>query len=331
MRSLPFLLKPVEKDYLWGGRRLRERYGKKGATETVAETWECSTHPHGLTSIASGPLLGMTLQQALQEQPQWLGTDVLSKVGDSGMLPILVKFIDAAKDLSIQVHPHDDYAAIHENGQKGKTEWWYVLEAEEKAQLVYGFHRTITAEELRQRIADGTIEQCLRYMPVKADEVYPVPAGTVHAIGAGSIIVEIQECSDLTYRLYDYNRRNANGALRPLHVDKALAVAKTDESMPVRQPLRTLKFYRGYAMELLWRCPYFQVERMLWNTETEEQEVFLSQLSESFQVFICIKGEGCLTGPDFVLPFTKGQTVFMPAGEERFQLEGFGQLLKVRC
>ena len=202
MKHIPFLLRPVGKDYLWGGERLKTAYHKQIDLTPLAETWECSTHPDGCSVVDSGAAAGKPLRTVLQEHPEYLGT----YANPEGELPILIKLIDAKKDLSVQVHPDDAYAKQYENGQNGKTEMWYVLEAEPDASLVYGFRHTMTPERLRQSLAEGTLEADLQSVPVSKNDAFLIPAGTVHAIGAGILLAEIQQSSNLTYRLYDYNR-----------------------------------------------------------------------------------------------------------------------------
>ena len=177
----------------------------------------------------------------------------------SGELPILIKLIDAKKDLSVQVHPSDAYARENENGQLGKTEMWYVLDAKKDAKLIYGLYHDVTKEQLRRSIEDGTVEKYLQKVPVKKNDLFYIEAGTIHAIGAGVLVAEIQESSNLTYRLYDYDRVGKDGKKRELHIDKALETADLNASAEPRQPLRVLKYRRGCASELLCRCKYFEV------------------------------------------------------------------------
>ena len=210
----PFLLRPCGKDYIWGGRRLNDEFEKNIPMSPLAETWECSTHPDGPSWVVGGEFDGMELTQVLRLHPEYLG----SHPNTDGELPILIKFTDADKDLSVQVHPDDAYAAVHEDGQLGKTEMWYVLDAAKDAKLVYGFRKNMTAEKVRTAIADGSIMKYLQQVPVHKDDVFFLQPGTIHAIGAGALIAEIQENSNLTYRLYDYDRMDKNGQKRPLHV-----------------------------------------------------------------------------------------------------------------
>lgn len=233
MKHIPFLLRPVGKDYLWGGERLKTAYHKQIDLTPLAETWECSTHPDGCSVVDSGAAAGKPLRTVLQEHPEYLGT----YANPEGELPILIKLIDAKKDLSVQVHPDDAYAKQYENGQNGKTEMWYVLEAEPDASLVYGFRHTMTPERLRQSLAEGTLEADLQSVPVSKNDAFLIPAGTVHAIGAGILLAEIQQSSNLTYRLYDYNRTDANGNKRPLHIEKAVATVDYQQKpLPGTEP-----------------------------------------------------------------------------------------------
>ena len=327
-RNKPFLLKPVGKDYLWGGERLKYEYGKEVDMAPLAETWECSTHPDGLSMAASGAFSGRTLKEILEIHPEYIGTH---PTGNGG-LPILMKLIDAKKDLSVQVHPGDEYAGKYENGQSGKTEMWYVADARKDTRLVYGFYHDISREELEESLVNGTVERYLQKVTIHKDDVFFIEAGTVHAIGAGALIVEVQESSNLTYRMYDYNRLDKNGKLRELHIKKALDVADRRGSAQPRQPLRILKYRKGAASEILCRCRYFQVERHLLNTETARKLLGFRTLSNSFQVFVCLDGCGVLYMEDGdMLNFFKGDTVFVPAQSMRLKFHGKAQLLSVTC
>lgn len=328
LKASPFLLKPAGKDYLWGGSRLNDDFSKGIDMEPLAETWECSTHPDGPSIVASGPYTGRTLTEVLGEHPEYLGSHPRTK----GELPILIKFIDAKKDLSVQVHPDDAYAMEHENGSLGKTEMWYVLDAAKDAKLIYGFFHDMKKETLKKSLEAGTVEKYLQKVPVKKDDVFYVEAGTVHGIGAGALIAEIQENSNLTYRLYDYDRVDKNGKKRELHIEKALEVANLKSSAAPRQPMRVLRYKTGCATELLYRCKYFQVERQLINTERCRQMADFQTGSNSFQVLLCISGCGVIlleTGE--TIHFFKGDCVFVPANSIRLKLHGRAQMLKVGC
>lgn len=327
-RNKAFLLKPAGKDYLWGGLRLKEDFGKELPMEPLAETWECSTHLEGSSIVASGENIGRTLSELLKEHPEYMGTHPRMGQQPMGQLPILIKLIDAKQDLSVQVHPNDAYAREHENGAMGKTEMWYVLDAAEDAHLVYGFLHDMGREALEESLKSGTIEKYLQKVKIKKDDVFYIEAGTVHAIGAGALIAEIQENSNLTYRMYDYDRLDKTGKSRKLHVEKALQVINLKGSAQPRQPMRILRYQPGCAMEFLCRCRYFQVERLLLNTQAGHKVVFQTG-ENSFQVLLCVEGSGILKETDNHISFKKGDCIFIPANSESLVLAGKAQLLKV--
>ena len=319
-------MKPAAKDYLWGGNRLNDDFSKDIDMHPLAETWECSTHPDGPSIVASGEHTGKTLIEVLREHPEYLGSHPRTK----DELPILVKLIDAKQDLSVQVHPSDEYAQKHEHGQLGKTEMWYILDAAKGAQLVYGFKMNQDKETIKKAIQNGTVEKYLQKVPVKKNDLYYIKAGTVHAIGAGALIAEIQESSNLTYRLYDYNRIDKTGKKRELHIDKGLAVAELMGVTDPRQPLRVLKYRRGCASELLCRCKYFEVYRMLLNTERCREMVSYQADNASFRVLLCTEGCGSVRTEEGSREFFKGDCIFVPANSERLRLHGQAQFLDVR-
>ena len=323
----PFLLLPAAKDYLWGGSRLNDDFAKGIALSPLAETWECSTHPDGQSRVAA---TGETLGELLAAHPEYLGTHPLATTGGRPELPILIKLIDASHDLSVQVHPDDEYARIHENSL-GKTEMWYVLAAKKNAEVIYGFCRDMEPDELRAALENGSVGKFLNHVPVYKDDIFYVEAGIVHAIGAGVLLAEIQENSNITYRLYDYGRRDKNGKTRPLHVDKALEAASLSASNMPRQPLRVLRYRRGCASELLTRCKYFQVERLLLNTEIHRALTAYQTGANSFHALLCTEGCGVLFGEGFMLNFFKGDCIFVPADSIPLKLHGKAQLLDVSC
>lgn len=331
-KNEPFLLSPAGKDYLWGGNRLNTDFDKQIDLNPLAETWECSTHPDGVSTVASGVHCGQTLDMVLSEHPEYLGRRLT--------LPVLVKFIDAGQNLSVQVHPDDEYARTHENGSPGKTEMWYVLDAAPGAYLIYGFNRDMDEELLRNSLEQGNIEKYLQKIPVQKDDVFYIEAGTVHAIGAGVLLAEVQENSNLTYRLYDYDRTDRHGRKRPLHIGKAMEVLNYKSSENPRQPIRVLRYQPGCASEFLCRCKYFQVERLLINTTPAHAAPECATTEHSFQVLLCLEGSGDiiykenrnLTSCDNKkLPFAKGSCVFVPADSVPLQLEGKAQILKISC
>lgn len=321
----PFLLRPSGKDYIWGGKRLNDEFEKNIPLSPLAETWECSTHPAGPSWVVGGEFDGMELAQVLRLHPEYLGTHP----DTDGELPILIKFIDADKDLSVQVHPDDAYAATNENGQWGKTEMWYVLDAAKDACLVYGFRHDTNEEEIRVAIADGTVMRHLQKVSIHKDDVFFMKPGIVHAIGAGALIAEIQQNSNLTYRLYDYDRVDGNGQKRPLHIDKAMKVADFQSASEPKQPMRVLRYRQGMATELLCRCKYFEVCRMIVNTERRQKIAFRAD-ELSFRVLLCVDGCGSLRFEGESLDFYKGDCIFVPANSVELRIHGQAQFLDVR-
>lgn len=316
----PLRLSPAGKGYLWGGDRLKKEYNKRIDITPLAESWECSVHPDGMSIVSGGEFSGMTLGQVLEKNPQYLGSK-------SREFPILVKFIDAASDLSIQVHPDDSYARENEN-DNGKTEFWYVLDAEEGAELIYGFEHAMDRKKLWRAIEEGRLETMLHHIPVHKGDVFLVKPGTVHAIGKGVVIVEVQESSNVTYRLYDYDRRDKDGNKRELHFDKAADVLNMKPVDIIRQPNRMVRYFFGCAREILCRCEYFEVERI-----QVTKGFSFSVLETSFQVLLCIDGNGGLETDETNRPirFDKGGCIFLPAGLGRCHVIGECTLLKVRC
>lgn len=321
----PLLLKPSGKDYLWGGQRLNDEFEKGIDLSPLAETWECSTHPDGPSFVVNGEFEGMQLAEVLKLHPEYLGEKHIGL----DELPILIKFIDAKSDLSVQVHPTDEYANDQEHGQLGKTEMWYVLDATKDAKLIYGFKHDCNEAQVRRAIDNGTLVQLLQQVPVQKNDLFFIEAGTVHAIGAGALVAEIQENSNLTYRLYDYDRVGKDGKKRELHVDKAMKVAKLKSSATPKQPLRVLKYRSGVASELLCRCKYFEVYRMIVNTE-RRQVVHYRADEVNFRVLLCVNGCGTMSFNEESINIYKGDCVFFPADSEKVSIHGQLQFLDVR-
>ena len=301
----PFLLIPAAKDYLWGGNRLNDDFGKGIDLSPLAETWECSTHPDGPSIIANGRYRGQKLTDVLKKTPELLGKHSMAL----GELPILIKFIDAKGDLSVQVHPSDEYALAHE-GEYGKTEMWYILDCDEGACLYYGFSKDVSREEYENAIKEGKLCDILNRVSVKKGDVFFIPAGTVHAIGAGIVICEIQQNSNTTYRVFDYNRRDKNGNLRPLHVEKALEVSSLNKSPELCDTPE------GDDV-LLAECEYFEVKRLRIG---EEYNLLVDP--SSFVSLIVTDGEGKLIYGDGELELSKGDSIFIPAHNETMIVTG---------
>jgi mannose-6-phosphate isomerase len=258
----PLLFEPVLKDYIWGGRTL-EKLGRALPPEgPIAESWEIAGHDDGTTVVRNGRFAG----QALTEVQAQLGLDLLGSHNawalERDKFPLLIKLLDASRPLSVQVHPGDDYALAHEGNELGKTEMWVVLDATPGADLILGVTEGTTAEAFRQAVDDGNLEPHLHRVPVKAGDHVCVPAGTLHAIMGGILIAEIQQNSNTTYRVYDWNRVGADGRPRPLHIDKSLDVINFEQVEPRLQPPLLISEKEGVRRERLCANEYFVTERV---------------------------------------------------------------------
>ncbi len=298
-------LKPSCKNYLWGGERLKKEYHKQYDGEKLAETWELSCHVDGKSLIQDGEFAG----KSLQEYIEWEGKKVLGRnCMEFQNFPVLIKFIDAKQDLSIQVHPTDEYA-LEKEGQYGKTEMWYVVDCEEDACLYYGFSRKIAKEELRKRIQDETILDVLNRVPVKKGDVFFIEAGTVHAIGKGIVIAEIQQNSNITYRVYDYGRVGADGKKRDLHIEKALEVVN-------RNPKVRSQSFDPH----LGKCRYFSVDKLVLDGKIlQKMEGIVDE--SSFLHLLILEGEGYVCNGKRVM-FQKGDSILLTASTGKFEIQG---------
>ena len=305
-RLSPVKLTPAFKDYLWGGTKLKTLYNKKSDLNIVAESWELSAHKDGESVVADGQYKGLTLTQYINA----VGNDILGINSEKfDYFPILIKFIDAHDALSVQVHPDDKYALEHE-GEYGKTEMWYILDCEQDAFLYYGFSRDITKDEFTDAIKNNTLTDILNAVPVHKGDVFFIPSGTVHAIGAGIMICEIQQNSNTTYRVYDYNRRDKNGKTRPLHIEQAIAVSNLSKAPDIERISDT-------KHTVLAECEYFKVDKL---TVKGCETIAVDQ--SSFLSLIVTEGNGKLTMNDESMDFTIGDSIFVPAQTGSISIEG---------
>ena len=310
----PVKLSPAFKDYLWGGERLKTEFHKNTSLSPLAESWELSAHKDGQSVVTEGDYAGMPLTAYLDA----IGKSALGTAcAKYDYFPLLIKLIDAKGDLSVQVHPSDAYALEHE-GEYGKTEMWYILDCEEGAALYYGFKEDTTREEYEAAIQEGRLTDILNRVPVRRGDVFFIPAGTVHAIGAGILICEIQQNSNTTYRVYDYNRRDKDGNLRPLHVEKALAVSDLKKSP-------ALPAIPDEENVLLSECGYFEVRRLRFG-----EAGTVTATPTSFTALTVTEGEGTLSDGKSTLSFRKGDTLFVPAQEAAFTVTGACEMILSR-
>ena len=288
---------PAFKDYIWGGTKLKTTFGKQSDLSRVAESWELAAHKDG-TSGFQGETFN--LGDLFDANRELIG----KKASKFERFPMIIKLIDARDNLSVQVHPSDEYALKNENSY-GKTEMWYVAEVEESAGLYVGFNRDVSQEEFRTLIAENRLQEVLNFIPVKPGEWYFIEAGTVHAIGKGVVIAEIQQNSNLTYRLYDYGRVGADGKPRELHVEKGIKVSKLS----------------AYTPDKRTSCEYFSCEKTDFSGKTT-----LVADEDSFVAIVILDGALTVEGTTY----QKGDTVFVPAGYGAFALNGEASAIVVR-
>lgn len=296
------------KDYIWGGNRLREEYGKVSAADKIAESWELSCHKDGESVIANGEYKGKTLTNYISENKSALGTNC----DRFEYFPILIKLIDAKDNLSVQVHPNNDYA-MRVEGEYGKTEMWYIVDCNEGAQLIYGFDKEISRDEFAERIANNTLLEVTNNVPVHKGDVFFIEAGTLHAIGKGILIAEIQQNSNTTYRVYDYGRVGADGKPRQLHVEKAVEVTELCPPKYDTRPEGKTEKISGGEKTLLRSCEYFNVNKIKCDGKVE-----LCASDKSFNSILVLDGEGDIGG----VPAKKGESFFVPAGFGDYSVSG---------
>ena len=320
-----YLLKPAFKDYIWGGTRLRDEYGKECDLDKVAESWELSCHKDGPSIISGGKYDGMTLLELINKK----GRQILGRNCERfENFPILIKLIDAKDDLSVQVHPDNDYA-MRVEGEYGKTEMWYIVDCDEGAELLYGFRHEISKEEFAQRIADNTLLEVTNNVPVHKGDVFFIKSGTLHAIGKGILIAEIQQNSNTTYRIYDHGRVGKDGKPRELHVEKAKDVTKLApaESYPDTPAVQE----NGASIKLLSKCEYFTTYKV----DIEDKAEFNADDS-SFVSLLILEGTPFVTDgepeetADEAVNAKKGDSLFIPAGSGKFRVEGKCSLILTR-
>ncbi len=282
-RKYPLRLSYLAKDAIWGGTRLKERYGKDNNSDRLAETWELSCRPGDVSVIENGVFSGCSLEDYIDR----VGKTVIGKTYNGDVFPLLIKLIDAQDKLSVQVHPEDDYAIRNEN-DLGKTEMWHILEAKEGAKIIYGLAQGVSKEEFREAVRQDRYDSVLGMRRVAPGETYFIPAGMLHAIGEGIVVAEIQQNSNVTYRVYDYARRDKEGNYRPLHLMKAFDVVRpfSDEDIDA---CRYALAPETREENLLAACPYFTAYL---HKIDKPKELVVGE--ESFLHLLCIAGGGSI-------------------------------------
>lgn len=314
----PMKLSSVYKDYLWGGHELEKLYGKAGQGACTAESWELCCHPEGQSVIKNGCYKGKRLGDILKENPMFVSPTFHT----DDKFPILIKFIDAMDTLSIQVHPSDE-TAKSELGEEGKAEMWYVIAANLHAFLYYGLNRNISKEELEEKIRDGSVCDVLNKVEVHAGDVFFIHPGTIHAIGAGAVIAEIQQNSNTTFRVYDYLRKDKDGNYRQLHIDRAIDVIDRTPVVPSQVFNNNEVSLECGRIRRLFACRYFSVLQI----ENRGGKIKFWCDRNSFHSLLVIKGVGYLEYKGRRYDFSAGDSLFLPAGMGEYYLNGRHEIL----
>jgi len=314
----PVRFEPVYKDYLWGGTRIAEIYGRPETPTPCAESWEVSDRNDGMSIVADGPLRGRSLRELIEANPRaWLGADATA-----GRFPLLVKLIDARDRLSVQVHP-DERAAAEIPGAEPKTEAWVFL-GDRPAEIHAGLLPGTTPERLADAVRDGTCERLLRRREVHPGDVAFVPAGRLHAIGAGCLLLEVQQNSNTTYRLYDWHRVGPDGHPRELHVERALRAIRFDDDAPPPPPPKRLEKTAAFLRERLLECPYFRIDRI---ALTGRFETRLD--GRAFHILFVAEGNATLRWPEGETSLSAGSTRLVPAALPSYALDGRAEILRI--
>ncbi len=321
-RKYPLKLNYIAKNALWAGRRLMREFGKTSENETISETWELTVRRDEMSRILNGEAAGMTLAEYFE----MCGYDCVTpyfKAG--GRFPLLIKLIDAEDVLSVQVHPDDGYARSVEN-DSGKTEMWHVIDAKEGAKLIYGLKSGMDKKDFAEAVASGRIGEVVNEINVRAGDTYFIPAGMIHAIGAGILIAEIQQNADLTYRVYDFDRVGADGQKRELHIEKALDVTRAFSEEEI-DSIRYSKGRSAASEELLANSDYFTVRKI--TVKGKREKITVSD--ESFVSLLCIDGNGEIIYNNESYPVGKGDSYFLPAGMGECELTGNMTVIVSSC
>lgn len=303
----PLFLKPVFKERIWGGTALREEFGYDIPNDLTGECWAISAHPNGPSIIENGPYAGMALDELWRKHPELFGNP------KEEVFPLLTKILDANMDLSVQVHPEDSYAKVNENGELGKTECWYILDCKEGADMIFG-HNAKSKEELIKQIQEGKWNELLRRVKIKPGDFFYVPSGTIHALCEGTLVLETQQSSDTTYRVYDYDRRDTAGNLRDLHLEKAIEVTTVPHQNAISTP-RVVEHEKARVRTFV-ESDFFAVYK--WDIHGKTSFSF----EEQYLLFSVIKGEGSLLHNGKQYGLKKGTHFIIPVGFGEFELDG---------
>lgn len=308
LKFYPMKMCPVYKDYLWGGKNLRS-FNKNSDKSVIAESWEVSCNDDGLTKIENGVYKNKTLKEVVEtDKINFLGKRALNNKA----FPLIIKLIDAEKDLSIQVHPSDE-RADKINGERGKSEFWYIVDCQKDAHIYYGFNKDITQKEFLDNLKKNKVCDMLNKIKVKKGEAYYIPAGTIHALGSGTLVAEIQQNSNTTFRVYDYNRKDCNGNLRELHIERAKDVLNFNKTIPDE------KLKNNFSK---FDCKYFKINEY----DIKETKSF-EKNEETFNIIQFIDGNGMIESNGIEYNFKKGDSFFIAAKIKNYTIKGYCKVL----
>lgn len=313
----PIFLSPIFKDYIWGGNKLKTLFGKETPYEITAESWEVSTNPNGKSGIKNGRKQGENLEE-LYANKQTRNAIFGTKTANMETFPLLIKFIDASSNLSVQVHPDDTYAFERENGNKGKTEMWYIMECKKGAQIICGMKEGVKQQDLPQILQSENVADYLNFVPVEQGDCIYIPSGTIHAILGDTLICEVQQNSDLTYRVYDWGRVGKDGKPRELHVKKAIDVVKAENRPEVK---RTANWQAGEQNMIT--SDYFKTDKVIVEGERKD-----NSNPETFYAMNVVKGNGSIEVKGKTYLLQMGDSFLIPASLGEYALKGNMEILK---
>lgn len=313
----PLFFEPVYKNIIWGGRDFERLFKRTLPEGNIGESWEICCHKNGMSIVSNGSLKGLSLKEIIERYKE----EILGeKCADTSTFPLLIKFIDAKDKLSIQVHPDDDYALLNE-GDMGKSEMWYIIDAKEDAKLIYGVKKETSKEDFKKAISAGNLEEYVNYVNVKKGDSFFIPSGTIHAILDGIVVAEIQQNSDTTYRVYDYNRVDSKGMKRQLHVEKALDVINFDFEGKIIKKDEVI--FDGYDVQNIADCKYFTADKI------NVKECYKDNCSgQTFHAYTVVEGEGELIHNNISYKINSGSSFLIPSSIGEYEIRGNITLLK---
>ncbi|MFD2101735.1 type I phosphomannose isomerase catalytic subunit [Flagellimonas iocasae] len=316
----PLKFKPILKERLWGGTKLKDVLGKPIDSDITGESWELSGVQGDISEVANGPLEGISLKELIVDHGEkLLGKSVVERFGTE--FPILIKFIDAKQDLSIQLHPNDDLAKERHNSF-GKTEMWYIMDADPGAKLIVGFNKNVEKEEYIHSLEKGTLLELMNYEEISEGDTFFINTGKIHAIGAGTLLAEIQQTSDITYRVYDFDRKDKNGNLRELHT--SLAVDAIDYEL--KDDFKVAYANKKDVVNTMVDCPYFKTNFLDLDGDLYQD---ISK-RDSFTIYMCVGGEATISNDWGSAAIKRGETILIPACSSNVNINTHGaKLLEV--